>query len=113
MSVPRTERVEGHPIKCYDNGGRSIDRYTVVFMDQPEAGRGQMAGLYGALGMNGSPFHPQGFCQHTYTMVGSHLGRKIAFADLPLDCQRAPRLSWRWNSVTVASTGSIRASSEV
>ena len=31
----------------------------------------------------------------------------------PLGCQRAPRLSWRWNSVTVSSTGSISASSEV
>lgn len=29
------ELIEGHSIKVYDDGGRTIDRYTVVFMDQP------------------------------------------------------------------------------
>jgi hypothetical protein len=88
------EMVEGHPIKVYDDGGRSIDRYTVVFMDQHEhsfiCGRS-----FACLAMNGAPFHPQGFCQHSQTRIGSHLGKRIAFAALPDDCQKAVRQEWK------------------
>lgn len=71
-------------IRCYDNGGKSIDRYTVVYLDHPET----YPGAFAAVGMNASPFHPQGFGQHTTAMPGQHLGRRIAFSNLPTDCQR-------------------------
>lgn len=71
-------------IRCYDNGGESIDRYTVVYLDHPEA----YPGTFAAVGMNASPFHPQGFGQHTTAIPGKHLGRRIAFSNLPTDCQR-------------------------
>lgn len=70
-------------IRCYDNGGVTIDRYTVVFMDSPEHDR-----LFTALAMDESPFHPQGFGQHTEARPGRHLGKRIKFTDLPADCQR-------------------------
>jgi len=77
-------------IKCYDNGGKTIDRYTVVYLDQscPKA-NGQK--LYQSVGMNAHPFHPQGFGQHGECLPGRHLGRLIPFESLPEDCQKLVR----------------------
>ena len=78
-------------IRVYDNGGETIDRYTVVFTGNFKGRNGRC--YY--LGMSENPYHPQGFGQHgeadfvidypTY----SHLGKKITFGKLPKDCQRA------------------------
>lgn len=70
-------------VRIYDNGGETFDRYTAVYMNQPE-GRG----LFGARGMSENPYHPQGFGQYCAAMPGRHLGRRITFASLPADCQR-------------------------
>lgn len=78
------ENINGHPIRCYDIGESANDRYTVVYMDSPEP-----RGMFQCLGMNAHPFHPQGFGQHSAATIGHHLGKRVAFADLPQDCQRA------------------------
>lgn len=70
-------------IRIYDNSGKTFDRYTVVFMDQPE----KQSGVYAAVGMSTHPFSPQGFGQHCSAMPGRHLGRRIQFNELPKDCQ--------------------------
>jgi hypothetical protein len=80
----RNESISGRPIRCYDNGGKTFDRYTVVYMDDPE----RAVGAYSAVGMNAHPFHPQGYGQHCIAMPGKHLGRRVPFAYLPADCQR-------------------------
>jgi hypothetical protein len=78
-------------IRCYDNGGESIDRYTVIFTRSHNFGlKNRTIGL----AMNDAPYHPQGFGQHfdydhpidkpSY----KHLGKKIKFQDLPEDCQK-------------------------
>ena len=72
-------------VRCYDNGGETIDRYTAVYLDQPIHGK---LSVFEARAMNESPFHPQGFGQMTSAMLGSHLGKKIAFKSLPPDCQK-------------------------
>ena len=69
-------------ISCWDDGGKTLDRYTVVFLDQIINNRN-----YSALAMSSNPFHPQGFGQHTYSMIGPHLGKKIKFEQLPPNCQ--------------------------
>lgn len=69
-------------LKIYDNGGKTMDRYTVVFMDLPERDHN----TYSALGMSVDPF--QGFGQHCTAMPGRHLGKKIKFQDLPMDCRK-------------------------
>lgn len=81
-------------IRVYDNGGRSFDRYTVVFTKKAITNtHGDRWFMY--LGMSENPFHPQGFGQHgesdrqpvdrpTY----GHLGKKIKFEDLPEDCKQ-------------------------
>jgi len=88
----REERLmpDGVPkyIRCYDSGpDGSADRYTVVYT-------GKASG-FSYVGMSGSPYHPQGVCQHgegTNSPIDKptygHLGKKIKFADLPEDCKK-------------------------
>lgn len=76
--------INGQKIQCYDNGGKTLDRYTVVYMDQPE----RQAGVFAARAMSEHPFHPQGFGQFTSARPGRHLGKRIKYVMLPLDCQK-------------------------
>ena len=71
-----------HVAAIYDNGGKSFDRYIVIYTDYSRGG------IQPARGMSEHPFHPQGFGQMTEAMRGSHLGKLIIWADLPPDCQR-------------------------
>jgi len=88
------EIIDGQPIRVYDNGGETIDRYTVVFMRRADWGftrdyiRRTGRDFYPMLGMNAAPFDPQGFGQHCDGMMGRHLGKRIPFASLPADCQK-------------------------
>lgn len=73
----------------YDNGGKTFDRYTVYYSsysfwanDPQEKTR-----FYDCVGMSDRPFHPQGYGQHSYGQIGRHNGKRIAFEDLPIDCQ--------------------------
>jgi len=70
-------------VRIYDNGGKTFDRFTAVYMAHPENN-----GLFAARGMSENPFHPQGFGQFCSAMPGRHLGKRIAFEALPVDCQR-------------------------
>ena len=89
-------------VRCYDFGDDgTIDRYTVLFTGRYHHKTGG-AQIY--LAMNAAPFHPQGFGQHggaSGTMIDCdrwgfppkiggkcHLGKRIAFSDLPPDCQK-------------------------
>lgn len=98
----------GEPVyvRCYDNGGRSFDRYTVVYSGRyRKVVRGYARDEFQYVGMSECPFNPQGFGQHgsspqlidrpTY----GHLGKKIKFSDLPADCQRLVLQDYKeiWN----------------
>lgn len=72
-------------VRIYDNGGKTWDRYTAVYMDLPE----RAPNTFMALGMSARPFDPQGFGQHTTAAPGRHLGERIEFSALPADCQAA------------------------
>jgi hypothetical protein len=84
---------EGIPryVRCYDNGGESFDRYTVVFTGRY---RHKTRGSCLYVGASNHPFHPQGFGQHGESPTAidyprySHLGRKVRFDALPADVQR-------------------------
>jgi hypothetical protein len=78
-------------IRVYDNGGKTVDRYTVVYMDAPERN-----GLYEAVAMDAQPFHPQGFGQHTSASPGRHLGKRIGYEDLPDDCRKVVLRDLGW-----------------
>ncbi len=97
MNKKQTQRLEalkpsGVPryVRCYDNGGETADRYTVVFTGRYTHKTGRQH-LY--IGMSSNPFHPQGVGQHgeSSTQIDypsyKHLGKKIKFQDLPEKCQ--------------------------
>ena len=70
-------------IACYDNQGKTLDRYTVVYLKT--GGRTKNGILYEARGMNADPYRGIGYrCSATR---GRHLGKRIPFEALPLDCQ--------------------------
>jgi len=77
-------------IRIYDDGGKTLDRYTVVFTGNYK-GRDRIC-YY--LGMSEYPFHPQGFGQHGWSREiidypsYKQLGKKIAFDKLPEQCQK-------------------------
>ena len=74
-------------IKCYDNGGRTFDRYTIVYLDYPERSD-YTRNTFQAVGCSEHPFHPQGFGQHTCCEAGLHLGEEVEFDTLPEDVKK-------------------------
>ena len=80
----KSEIVLNQRIACYDDGGKTYDRYTVVYLEQPE----NKPFIFAAVGMSAEPFHQQGLGQHCAAKPGKHLGRRIRFSDLPDDCKK-------------------------
>lgn len=78
------ERINNKRFKVYDYGSKVFDRYTVVYLDEPEYERGTFSGR----SMSEYPFSPQGFGCSCVVKPGPHLGRRIAFKDLPTDVQK-------------------------
>lgn len=90
-------------ICAYDDGGKSFDRYTVVYTGHWRT-EGDNSARCQYVGMSAHPFHPQGiglWCANKNhhcdvnkwgfaPMIGRkcHLGRRIKFQDLPEDCRR-------------------------
>lgn len=71
-------------VRIYDNGGKTLDRFTAVYMDCPE----RQPNMFDARAMSESPFSPQGFGCSCSAMPGRHLGKRIRLSELPKDCQR-------------------------
>lgn len=87
-------------VRCYDNGGETADRYTVVFTGVYRNGKPKQ---FVYLGMSANPCLPQGFGQHGEALypvdspggrrppaIGRrcHLGVRVRFEDLPAPCRR-------------------------
>lgn len=95
-------------VRCYDNGGESADRYTVVYTGKyrtlgTKRGGERVNGWFQYVGMSAEPFHPQGVGMHGEhpqqidvnksgfaPAMGrkNHLGTRIPFTSLPKDCQK-------------------------
>lgn len=73
-------------LRVYDNGGKTADRYCALYMSEPED---ESKRLYACLDMSAEPFAAQGVGMHGSAMCGPHLGKRIAFKDLPAQCQKA------------------------
>lgn len=67
-------------IKIYDNGGKTLDRYTVAILDTYRLSNG--AKLYECLGVD--DVGGQGFSQMSECQLGRHLGKLIKWEDLPI-----------------------------
>lgn len=91
--------LEGAPpyvLDCWDDGGRSVDRYTVFIFGDGWGERGRHAGetRIPYLAMNGAPTHPLGFSQFgemsaadraAFAFARSQGNRRIRWRDLPED----------------------------
>jgi len=78
-------------LAIFDDGGKSIDRYTVFYADISD-------GVVTYVAMNAAPFHPQGFGQHgelsPYQVAAyrrTNYRRSCCWSDLPDDCKRLVR----------------------
>jgi len=76
-------------VRIYDNGGKTVDRYTLVV---PSVDEPRKLDMYG---FNAAPYHPQGFGQYagSYDQMGSysHLGKLVPLSALPEQAQRFVR----------------------
>lgn len=88
-----TTKRYGTVLRCYDNGGKSCDRYTIIpprwAKDYQERDR-----TWCAIAVNEYPFHPQGFGMHVSAMAGPHIGKRVRWETLPPDVQRFARQSF-------------------
>lgn len=88
----------GSVLRIYDAGPDLADRYTVIPPRWAGPGyhysRAPGSPRWAAIAAGPCPFHPQGFGQHIGADAGPHLGRRIAWADLPADVQRFARQSF-------------------
>lgn len=83
-------------LRCYDNGGRTFDRYTILPARWVRGWSRRVPDglLWEAIAASEYPFAPQGFGQHVEAMAGPHLGARVPFETLPADVQRFARQSF-------------------
>lgn len=80
-------------LRIYDAGPEVADRYTIV--PPRSAHRIHKAGkLWECICCSESPFHPLGFGCWAEAAIGPHLGKRIAWSELPGDAQRYARQSF-------------------
>ena len=72
----------------YDNGGKTFDRYTVVFDSSRIDYRCKEYKLiYDCLCLSDNPEHPTGVSMWGECTIGKHLGKKITLKSLPKHIQ--------------------------
>lgn len=72
----------GTVLRCYDNGGKTADRYTIIPPRWDTQHRENSRTFY-AIGASENPFHPQGVGMHVAAVPGPHLGKRVKWTDLP------------------------------
>ena len=86
-------------VRCYDNGGATADRYTVVWL-RPY--KHNCVTYYCVASMSTNPFHPQGVWGSTDTLTRRYsdsecreaFGTRIPFRALPEPCRKAIKQYW-------------------
>lgn len=95
MVVMSPMKLYGTTLRIYDNGGRSVDRYTIIPPRWAgEDYRERAPFTWQAIAASGAPFHPQGFGMHVSAMPGPHLGKRLHWDALPADVQKFARQSF-------------------
>lgn len=81
--------------RCFDNGGKSADRYTIVPGRQHHRTHmDRWTRCWSAYGCNAEPFHPQGIgmsCEVNMSNGTRHLGKKVKLSTLPPDVVKLAR----------------------
>jgi hypothetical protein len=83
-----------HNFRIYDNGGSSLDRYTIFPPEASPYYHRHKDGRIEVIASSEDPYHPQGFGQWTSAMPGKHLGKRISWEDLPEPVKRHARQSF-------------------
>jgi hypothetical protein len=91
----RPRKDYGSPLRIWDDGGKSYDRYTIT---APRSARAsdtfrEWDGSWRCLAASENPQHPQGFGQHSSCTPGPHLGKRITWQELPAAVQKFVRAS--------------------
>lgn len=73
-------------LKIYDNGGKTLDRFTIFIEPTKELKKGNKV-----LDCIGADETGAGFCQHCTGTPGRHLGRLVKFDDLNQSLQAKVR----------------------
>lgn len=81
----------GTVLRCYDNGGKTADRYTIIPPRWARDYREDAPRTWQAIAASAEPFHPQGIGMHTSAEPGPHLGRRVHWDALPAGVQRFAR----------------------
>lgn len=79
--------------RCYDNGGKTADRYTIVpARKHHNTMMDKRTRLWDGFAANAEPFHPQGIGMSCEVYApGKHLGKKVPLSTLPKDVQTLAR----------------------
>jgi hypothetical protein len=93
MKANATVQRYGTVLRCYDNGGKTADRYTIIPPRWAKDYR-ELRGLFDCVVAGAYPFHPQGIGMHCYAVPGSHLGKRVHWDALPVDVQSFARQSY-------------------
>ena len=86
--------LEGAPrqvLACYDNGGKTLDRYTILFDTFWKGCDGYQIDAYGA---SENPYNPMGFGMSVTVPAyvdRKKLGKKLKWSELPEPVKRAVR----------------------
>ncbi len=67
-------------VKCFDNQGETIDRYSIFLMDY-EPRKTTYGDMYTCLGASENPY--MGFGQYSEGMLDADIGIEVSFTDLP------------------------------
>ena len=81
----------GTVLRCYDNGGKTADRYTIL---PPRWDSHKHRGRFSGVGASAFPFDPQGYGQWGEFAPGPHLGKRVHWDSLPEDVQKLARQSF-------------------
>lgn len=74
-------------IAVYDDGGKTVDRYTCVLTWKETGNRRSM------IAMGSDVTSPLGFSQFTSGIVGKHLGKRLRWKDVPEHIRK--HIAWR------------------
>lgn len=77
----------GTVLRCFDNGGKTADRYTILPPYWAHDEWKQDHRMWQGLGASENPYHPQGFGQWITAQAGSHLGKRVHWDALPVPVQ--------------------------
>lgn len=88
-----------HRVRCYDNGGKTVDRYTVVLRRPIMSPVPRYGRFWPYIAANDYPFHPQGFGQYGELKMAPPLewpdiGKRVRFSQLPADVQKMVKQSF-------------------